>query len=138
MWMANATVSVDSFFLIGGVVAAYVMTRKVLSRPDMTPMDYSVSALLAYLGRFLRLVPCMLVLSFIAVTITYHIQEEPLFSSAMPGESTEITNIAFFGDNCNNWEWMRTSFLVAWTGTIKCNAWLWYVNDEYWMFLLMP
>lgn len=128
----NGTTSVDSFFLIGGLLTGYLMTKIGLKTGDFGWKKM----LIAIINRTLRINLTIGALVFMSVTIYSH----------QGGETINKVGTVLLNGFGGTWavaqgcydEWWQPLFNVMVFGENfgTCLGWLWYISNEYWFFLV--
>ncbi|CAG0883124.1 unnamed protein product [Darwinula stevensoni] len=76
MAIANATVSVDTFFFLSGLLVAYILLR------DLKRSKGRFNPILYYLHRFIRLTPTLAIAVALLATLSRHMGNGPVWSTA--------------------------------------------------------
>lgn len=114
-----------------------VLTRKMLRLEDN--FNGFTNFFKDGLKRFLRLVPSLAALAFLAVTVLNHHQEEPTFRKFSVPEQ-QLNSLA---NACTGYDWLfPVTMTMTWLWPQAaanpdgiCNAWTWYVSNEFWFYL---
>ncbi|XP_067940094.1 nose resistant to fluoxetine protein 6-like [Watersipora subatra] len=125
--ITNATVSVDTFFMISGLLTAYLMLKD-FHRRQIGGLDFLKTVPVLYLHRYLRLTPA---LAFMILFWTYglwHLSEGPLWPI------TPAVDL-----NCKNNSWATLLYVnnIYQSGS-ECAAWSWYLANDFQFFLVCP
>ena len=139
--LMNGTFSVDTFYAIGGLVASYVLTRKILKLKKTGQNLPVLNVLQDGLKRFMRLVPSLAAIAFLSVTVFNHQQEEPIYRK-FPQNEQSFTGLA---KACTGTGWLYPVFLMTtWLWPLvtenqngACLGWTWYVSNEFWYYLVL-
>ena len=94
MAIANATVSVDTFFFLSGLLVAYILLR------DLKRSKGRFNPVLYYLHRFIRLTPTLAMAVALLATLSRHVGNGPAWATA-----------EFQAEVCQE-DWWRTVFYV--------------------------
>ncbi|KAF2900220.1 hypothetical protein ILUMI_05972 [Ignelater luminosus] len=124
MFIMNAYVSVDTFFLLGGVVLAY--TFLIASENGVR-----FNVIFYYIHRYLRLTPLIAVIVGIYLTILKHFGSGPIWPNTI--DFHLITS-------CEQ-NWWRTLLYIQNFGLIVeeiCIGQTWYLGVDFQLFLISP
>ncbi|KAK3580062.1 hypothetical protein CHS0354_001014 [Potamilus streckersoni] len=124
MAISNATISVDSFFLLSGLLVAYLTLREIKKMGGIKKFRWGMF----YFHRFWRLTPpYMLMLVTNAILLKYWF-DGPLWNQ--DGYDTE---------NCENSWWTNLLYINNLVHTDKmCMTWSWYLANDMQFFVLSP
>ncbi|XP_059352860.1 nose resistant to fluoxetine protein 6-like isoform X2 [Daphnia carinata] len=119
----NATIAVDTFFLMSGLLVTYSLMREL----DRNKGRFNIG--LFYLHRFLRLTPVYaIILGFIATLLVYL------------GSGPNWENVRYLSLACR-WNWWNNLLYVnnyVVTYPLECMGETWYLACDMQMFLLSP
>ncbi|XP_057365085.1 nose resistant to fluoxetine protein 6-like [Daphnia carinata] len=122
--ISNATVSVDTFLLMGGLLVSYLL----LAELDRNKGKFNIG--LFYLHRYLRLTPVYaIVLGFIATLIVY------------TGTGPNWYNVQLSAYGCRiNWWWhlLYINNLFPTDINVQCMEQTWYLATDMQLFILSP
>ncbi|CAI2354843.1 unnamed protein product [Caenorhabditis sp. 36 PRJEB53466] len=124
----SAFISVDTFFLLSGIVVSYLFFK---TRPDSKTLTSPITWILFYLHRYLRLTPpIMIFIGFFAV-YGYHIQG-PLAASQQNSFYSQC-------DVCKtNW-WQNLLYINNFIeGANQCYSITWYLAVDTQLYLVAP
>ena len=120
--IANATPSVDTFFLISGVVLAYSFCNAYQKQGKF-------NILMFYLHRYLRLTPPLAIVIAITATVFVYFGNGPLWTRTVELQQT----------NCQDYWWRNMLYIQDFfPGEEICVGQSWYLADDMQMFLFSP
>ncbi|KAF6037766.1 hypothetical protein EB796_003922 [Bugula neritina] len=128
----NATVSVDTFFVLSGLLVSYLFLKDFHKRKARL-VDFAKGLPLMYLHRYLRLTPAYGFLILIYTSLLWFVSDGPFWPNyPTPPYQT-------FDQNCvNNWYlnilYVNNIFKVS----KQCAAWGWYLGNDMQFFLVAP
>ncbi|KAK2175029.1 hypothetical protein NP493_758g01001 [Ridgeia piscesae] len=119
----NATVSVDSFFVMSGTLVSYLLLREMKRKGG----PWKVNWLHFYLHRYWRLTPpYMLVMAVWAV----------VFPSMATGPLWTLSEA--MGKRCDTW-WRNMLYINnLFSSAQDCMGWMWYVANDMQFYILSP
>ncbi|XP_065155196.1 nose resistant to fluoxetine protein 6-like [Atheta coriaria] len=121
MYIRGATVSVDSFFLMGGIVMIYVYLKSTKDKQTFNVFLY-------YLHRYLRLTPAMAAVLVVHITILKHFGSGPYWP--MIGGAYEF---------CEKYWWSTLLYIQNYVNPEEnCIGQSWYLQVDMQLFLLSP
>jgi len=125
--VGNAYVSVDTFYMLGGFLTAYLSFKKFSNKS----MDVA-SVLYSYLHRYLRLTPS---LGFIMMLYNFlpQIMRGPV--------SLAVTQTDDFTDGCHNYWWATLFYFNNFYPTVQkgcLGTWTWYLSNDMQFFIIAP
>ncbi|XP_065155198.1 O-acyltransferase like protein-like [Atheta coriaria] len=121
MYIRGATVSVDSFFLMGGIVMIYVYLKSTKDKQTFNVFFY-------YLHRYLRLTPAMAAVIVVHVTILKHFGSGPYWPKN--GGANEA---------CKKYWWSMLLYIHNYVNPEEwCIGQSWYLQVDMQLFLLSP
>ena len=126
----NAYFSVDSFFVLSGILVMYLSLRE-LSRMKNTAKGYAVFLIKFYVHRVLRITPTLFVVLVSFWQLTPLISEGPLWKP-------NIDNIV---NLCDGTAWITPLvYLNNFYPSFKdgCMAWTWYLANDMQFFIISP
>ena len=127
--LANATVSVDSFFFMSGLLVAYNMLKQLDRIKGKGVFTTIKLVLVSYLNRYLRMTPVLLVVVGIATTIIMYTGDGPIFKSQVGG----------MVQNCRHSWWTNIIYLNNFFEMDKmCIGHVWYLANDFQMFVFSP
>ncbi|XP_013404076.1 O-acyltransferase like protein isoform X2 [Lingula anatina] len=122
--VGNAFFSVDSFFLLSGVLAAYLFLRQLRRENGIRPK----TMIMYYVHRIIRLSPLYYMLTFIYATLTIYMGSGPMWNGKLPdGEfcaNNWWTNLLYLNNVINNRE--------------QCFALSWYIANDFQFYVVAP
>ncbi|XP_067000177.2 nose resistant to fluoxetine protein 6 [Anabrus simplex] len=121
--ITNATLSVDTFFLLSGLLVAYVFFKQV-------PKTNSFNVPLYYLHRYIRLTPAYAAIILFDATLFSHVSSGPVWS----------TTVLPVREACSEVWWSSLLYVHTYVhGTVKqCVPQSWYLADDMQFFWLSP
>ncbi|XP_071944609.1 O-acyltransferase like protein-like [Antedon mediterranea] len=127
MVIMNGTFSVDSFFVLSGLLITY-LTLKHLHKSD-GKMNWAMF----YFHRFWRLTPFYMVVLAMHANLFAHIAKGQGFNELMQQEH----------ENCANYWWTNLLYinnLYPFPGSInrQCIGWCWYLANDMQFFIISP
>ncbi|XP_041468383.1 nose resistant to fluoxetine protein 6-like [Lytechinus variegatus] len=120
----NAFPSVDSFFLLSGLLITYITLGR------MARSDGRIPWALFYFHRYWRLLPGLGAAMLFALYIRPYLGEGPLWSNSARGTF-----------NCDKYWWTNLLFINNFypqAGTQGCIYWVWYLANDMQFFLISP
>ena len=128
--ITNGFFSVDSFFFLSGVLAAYLTLREMARRKGSFPF------LMYYIHRYLRLTPTLVFVMFFAWFLTVHLADGPIYNRAV-GEGS-----AFY-EGCEKYWWTNILYInnlypAGSNGKGGCMNWVWYLANDMQFFIVAP
>ncbi|KAF2898405.1 hypothetical protein ILUMI_07770 [Ignelater luminosus] len=122
MIVLGGTVSVDTFFLLGGLLVSYgflVATSK----------GFKFNIFIYYFHRFLRLTPLLAILVLIHATVLKHLGTGPLWNYFITGLSR----------SCETYWWSTLLYIQNYVNPDgMCMKHTWYLSTDTQLFLLSP
>jgi peptidoglycan/LPS O-acetylase OafA/YrhL len=121
--ITNAVFSVDTFFVMSGFMAAYLMLQEIDKRKN-----FSVKNIFQiYFHRIWRITPTYLVILLFLRYLYFQIGEGPLWPIASQMTVT-----------CGNW-WRNLLYINnMFSDTEECVAWSWYLANDMQFFIVTP
>uniref|UniRef100_A0A183BTQ6 NRF domain-containing protein n=1 Tax=Globodera pallida TaxID=36090 RepID=A0A183BTQ6_GLOPA len=121
---SNAPLAVDSFFLLSGLLTAYIFLVKL--RKNHFRLD-AASTWLAYYGRrYLRLTPVYVLVMVTKVTVLTYISEGPFWRPIDPNFCRE------------SW-WANLLYIKNFVGqNDSCMGWTWYLANDFQLYAFAP
>ncbi|KAK7095323.1 nose resistant to fluoxetine protein 6-like isoform X2 [Littorina saxatilis] len=118
----NATVSVDTFFVLSGLLVAY------LSLKEMKKNSGKINWFMFFFHRFWRLTPAYMLVIMVYVCLSPYWGEGPFWPSANPDR-----------DNCESSWWANLLYINNLANTDKqCLAQSWYLANDMQFYILSP
>ena len=120
----------DSFFLLSGVLLAYVTLRKMAVK---SKRKYAV-LLTHYIQRILHFMPVYAIILFTGWLLTVYFADGPLWQRTI-GDDSKLY------ENCNRYWWTNLFYinnLYPWANLDECMPWTWYVSTEIQFFVIAP
>ena len=123
----NGFFSVDSFFFLSGVLAAYLTLREMTRRKGGFPV------LMYYLHRYLRLTPTLAFVMFFAWFLTLHLANGPIYQQGVGVGSA-------WYQSCENYWWTNLLYInnVYPVNASGCINWVWYLANDMQFFIVAP
>jgi len=123
----NGFFSVDSFFFLSGVLAAYLTLREMTRRKGGFPV------LMYYLHRYLRLTPTLAFVMFFAWFLTLHLADGPIYQQGVGVGSA-------WYQSCENYWWTNLLYInnVYPVNASGCINWVWYLANDMQFFIVAP
>ena len=120
----NATVSVDSFFFLSGLLVAYIFMR------NMERTNGKFNIIMYYVHRYIRLTPVVaMVIGFVA-TLYVHLGEGPFWGQ---------TGINGMPLTCSKYWWKNLLYINnLYESEHMCLAQTWYLANDMQMFIASP
>ena len=120
--------SVDSFFFMSGVLAAYLNLIEMQKKEGRFPV------LIYYLHRYLRLTMVLAFVLFFWWTLTVHLGNGPMWRASF-GEDSALQK------NCQKYWWTSLLYinnLYPWEFMDECMGWTWYLANDMQFFAIAP
>ena len=124
----NGFFSVDSFFFLSGVLAAYLTLREMARRKGKFPI------LMYYIHRYLRLTPTLAFVMFFAWFLTLHLADGPMYQQ-------EVGVGSPWYQKCAKYWWTNLLYinnLYPTETTNSCIGWVWYLANDMQFFVVAP
>ncbi|XP_065173913.1 nose resistant to fluoxetine protein 6-like [Atheta coriaria] len=122
MYIRGATVAVDSFFLMGGVVMIYVYLKSTKNKQTFNVFLY-------YLHRYLRLTPALAAVLAVHLTILKHFGSGPFWNFIE----------AYGVVNCRKYWYGVLFYIQNYTNAYEmCIGHTWYLSVDTQLFVLSP
>uniref|UniRef100_A0A7M5UX06 Nose resistant-to-fluoxetine protein N-terminal domain-containing protein n=2 Tax=Clytia hemisphaerica TaxID=252671 RepID=A0A7M5UX06_9CNID len=124
--IANAYVSVDSFFFLSGFLVAYITLKK------MDKMNGSLNFFAFVLHRFIRLTPSYMFAIFIQTSLYPYIVNSPDGLLVRAGAKN---------DQCHTHWWSNLLYInniYPWKMAEECLGWSWYLANDMQFFVISP
>jgi len=121
--ISNGEVSVDSFFLVSGLLVAYYLLRQL----DRSRGRFNI--ILFYVHRYFRLTPVYaIILAFLATLVVY------------VGSGPDWQNVRYtMVDVCRNEWWRNLLYInIYLTSPIGCMGETWYLANDIQMYIISP
>ena len=121
----NGFFSVDSFFFLSGVLAAYLTLREMARRKGKFPI------LMYYIHRYLRLTPTLAFVMFFGWFLTLHLADGPIYQQ----------EVSLWYQGCTKYWWTNLLYInnLYPTNTGKsCISWVWYLANDMQFFVVAP
>jgi peptidoglycan/LPS O-acetylase OafA/YrhL len=116
-----AASSVDTFFVISGLLLAFGFCEKEKKRPSK---NLFVSLVKGIINRYLRIAPCFMIVMLFAVSLSIFINDTSQFKSLEDIEG-----------NCKNYWYRNLLFIQNFYPIDKmCLSWSWYVAADFQLF----
>ncbi|KAL3870229.1 hypothetical protein ACJMK2_038306 [Sinanodonta woodiana] len=120
----NATVSVDSFFLLSGLLLAFLTFRELKKAGGIKEFSWGMF----YFHRFWRLTPPYMLLMMVYVPTIQYWSDGPFW----PKDGFEV-------DYCKDSWWTNLLYINNFVNTDKmCMAWSWYLANDMQFFIISP
>ena len=124
----GAPFAVDSFFLLSGMLVAYITLRKMDKNKGRFPV------LIYYIHRILRITPAYAVVLFTYWFLTVHLADGPLWQQTL-GVRSE------FYRNCERYWWTNMLYInniYPWKVLDECMSWTWYLSNDMQFYIIAP
>ncbi|XP_017782126.1 PREDICTED: uncharacterized protein LOC108566646 [Nicrophorus vespilloides] len=123
MMIVGATVAVDTFFLLSGIVLVYVYMRTKIQG------NVFLSTLSMYIHRYVRLTPALAALLLIHVTLLKHMGNGPFWPRSYP----------YMIQFCNEYWWSVLLYVQNYVNSDReCIGQSWYLSVDMQLFILSP
>lgn len=120
----NAFVSVDSFFLLSGLLVSYLLLKKL--RRNEGNIKWLPFIAKFYIHRYWRLTPSLMLLMFVYVPLFPYLSDGPFW----PQKGLEQ-------GQCNKTWWYNMLYINNFFNE-ECMAWTWYLANDMQFFILSP
>ena len=120
----------DTFFLLSGVLLAYVTLRKMAVK---SKRKYVV-LLTHYIQCILHFTPVYAIILFTGWLLTVYFADGPIWQRTV-GDDSRLY------ENCNKYWWTNLFYinnLYPWANIDECMPWTWYVSTEIQFFVFAP
>ncbi|XP_045192777.2 O-acyltransferase like protein-like [Mercenaria mercenaria] len=122
----NASVSVDTFFALSGILVAYLTLRELKKVGGACKFNW----FMFYFHRFWRLTPPYMLILMCGTVLYKYLTQGPL--SQGEGEST-------FMVNCKDSWWTNLLYVNNYVNVDKsCMGWTWYLANDMQMYIISP
>ncbi|KAK3288276.1 hypothetical protein CYMTET_4248 [Cymbomonas tetramitiformis] len=125
--LGNATVSVDSFFVISGFLLGLIMTRKLRGRASLSPLRRCRQFGMFIVHRWLRLSPGLAVVMLVQANLVPYVGDGPRWSLTMANQ-----------DSCYKYWWTNLLYinnLHPRNDEEECVAQSWYLANDFQFFV---
>ncbi|KAL3870228.1 hypothetical protein ACJMK2_038305 [Sinanodonta woodiana] len=120
----NATVSVDSFFLLSGLLLAFLTFRELKKVGGIKEFSWGMF----YFHRFWRLTPPYMLLMMVYIPTSKYWSDGPFW----PKDGFEV-------DYCKDSWWTNLLYINNFVNTDKmCMGWSWYLANDMQFFIISP
>ncbi|EFP12826.1 hypothetical protein CRE_05049 [Caenorhabditis remanei] len=124
----SAFFSVDTFFLLSGIVVAYLFFK---TRPKLSQIKSPVTWILFYVHRYLRLTPPLMVFIGFLVVYGYYIQG--------PGVASQMNQLNPQADVCAQYWWQNMLYINnLYPNANQCYGITWYLGVDTQLYLAAP
>ncbi|KAF1753154.1 hypothetical protein GCK72_019710 [Caenorhabditis remanei] len=124
----SAFFSVDTFFLLSGIVVAYLFFK---TRPKLSQIKSPVTWILFYVHRYLRLTPPLMVFIGFLVVYGYYIQG--------PGVASQMNQLNPQADVCAQYWWQNMLYINnLFPNANQCYGITWYLGVDTQLYLVAP
>ena len=126
--IGNAFFAVDSFFVLSGLLVAYLTMRQMKRKNGRFPF------VTYYLHRYLRLTPTYAFVLFFIWVLSMYLADGPLYSAALGVDSA-------IHRSCNKYWWTNLLYinnLYPWKFNDECISWSWYLANDMQFYILSP
>ncbi|XP_022325908.1 O-acyltransferase like protein-like [Crassostrea virginica] len=120
----NAFVSVDSFFLLSGLLVSYLLLKE-LKRND-GKISWCRFMAKFYFHRYWRLTPALMLLMFVYVPLFPYVSDGPFWPQQ-----------GFEPGQCNQTWWYNMLYINNFFNE-ECMAWTWYLANDMQFYILSP
>jgi peptidoglycan/LPS O-acetylase OafA/YrhL len=121
MFIVGATVSVDTFFVVGGLVTVYTYLKSMAK-------GVKFNVLLFYLHRYLRLTPALAIMALIHLYLINHFGDGPLW------KVVDFTLV----QTCQRGWWSTFLYITNYVKHDQCLPQTWYLSVDMQLFVLAP
>ncbi|CAH1378595.1 unnamed protein product [Tenebrio molitor] len=122
MFVVGATIAVDTFFVIGGLVTVYTFLKA-------TDKGVKFNIVLYYIHRYLRLTPAVAIVILIHATLLKHLGDGPLWSSIDD----------HLVESCRKHWWAALLYIQNYVHDEQaCVPQTWYLSIDMQLFILSP
>jgi peptidoglycan/LPS O-acetylase OafA/YrhL len=122
MFVVGATIAVDTFFVIGGLVTVYTFLKA-------TDKGVKFNIVLYYVHRYLRLTPAVAIVILIHATLLKHLGDGPLWSSIDD----------HLVESCRKHWWAALLYIQNYVHDEQaCVPQTWYLSIDMQLFILSP
>uniref|UniRef100_A0A1I7UTZ5 NRF domain-containing protein n=1 Tax=Caenorhabditis tropicalis TaxID=1561998 RepID=A0A1I7UTZ5_9PELO len=127
-FILNAFYSVDTFFLLSGIVVAYLFFKTRLKIAQIkSPMTW----ILYYIHRYLRLTPPVMIFIGFFVVYGYYIQG--------PGVASQINQLVPQVDVCSEYWWRNLLYINNLGSDVnQCYGITWYLGVDTQLYIIAP
>ena len=125
--VGNGFFSVDSFFLLSGVLVAYLTLRQMKRKNGRFPF------LMYYIHRYLRLTPVYAFVLFFTWFLSMHLANGPRYNSQWEG--------GYAWQLCDKYWWTNLLYinnLHPWKFGEECIGWTWYLANDMQFYVISP
>ncbi|XP_044262889.1 nose resistant to fluoxetine protein 6-like [Tribolium madens] len=121
MFISGATVSVDTFFVVGGLVTVYTFLKSM-------DKGLKFNVLLFYVHRYLRLTPAYFIVGLIHLFLLNHLGNGPLW---------KIVDVSLV-DSCRTGWWSSLLYIANYVQKGICVPQTWYLQVDMQLVILSP
>ncbi|XP_015839400.1 nose resistant to fluoxetine protein 6-like [Tribolium castaneum] len=121
MFIMGATVSVDTFFVVGGLVTVYTFLKSM-------DKGAKFNVLLFYFHRYLRLTPAYFIMALIHLFLLNHFGNGPLW---------KVVDVELV-DSCETGWWSSLLYINNYVQKGTCVPQTWYLQVDMQLFVLSP
>ncbi|CAI5452809.1 unnamed protein product [Caenorhabditis angaria] len=125
--ITNAVFSVDTFFLLSGIVLSYMFFKE---RPKGRVMRSPVTWIMYYIHRYLRLTPPMMI--FIGFFTVYAPYIQGPFAASTENEMLTQTEV------CKTMWWQNLLYINNFNSQSSCYAITWYLAVDTQLYIIAP
>ena len=126
--IGNGFFAVDTFFLLSGLLVAYLSMRQMKRKNGRFPF------LTYYLHRYLRLTPTYVFVLFFMWLLTMHLTDGQIYFLLTWERSG-------FYQNCKNYWWTNLLYInnfYPWKMNDECISWTWYLANDMQFYIFSP
>ncbi|XP_037078000.1 nose resistant to fluoxetine protein 6-like [Pollicipes pollicipes] len=121
--IANATVSVDSFFFLSGLLVAYIASRNI----ERARGRFNI--IMFYVHRYIRLTPVMMMIIGFIATLYVYLGSGPMWGYAGLGTPKD----------CQDYWWWNLLYISNLKDMdVQCLGQTWYLANDMQMFIFSP
>ncbi|KAJ8721773.1 hypothetical protein PYW08_004175 [Mythimna loreyi] len=121
-WINSAPITVDTFFMLSGVLAVYTVIGKI------TRMRFIKTIHLFYLNRLLRMFPLLAALVLLQASLFNHVSDGPYW-----------LNQAHAAENCRTYWWAALLHIQNYVNPLEiCLAQTWYLSVDMQLYIICP
>ncbi|CAB3396661.1 unnamed protein product [Caenorhabditis bovis] len=125
--MTNAVLSVDTFFILSGIVVTYLFFK---TRPKMRVVKNPITWILFYVHRYLRLTPTIML--FIGFYTVYAPYIQGPFAASQLNKDVAQANM------CKSSWWRNLLYINNFDNTDECYPITWYLAVDTQLYLVAP
>nr|XP_049694112.1 O-acyltransferase like protein [Helicoverpa armigera] len=122
IWINSAPITVDTFFMLSGILAVYTCIGKI------TRTRFIKTIHLFYLNRLLRMFPLLATMVLLQASLFNHVSDGPYW-----------INQAHAAENCRQYWWAALLHIQNYVNPLEiCLAQTWYLSVDMQLYLICP